>query len=218
MEDFLRPTEIIDWKHPTVLSKAKQLSTNATGTLQLAQRCFEWVRDQIQHSIDFRRNPVTCSASEVLLSGTGFCYAKSHLLAALLRANGIPAGFCYQRLSGERAPYTLHGLNAIHLPNYGWYRADPRGNKPGVNAQFNPPVEQLAFNAADPEEKLFPEILPDPLDVVVTALHQYNDWEILWSHLPDWEHPSLSGASIRTAHIYAVNVHGTTKPALDDLL
>ena len=204
MKEFLRPTEIVDWKHPAVLSKAKQLSTGATGTLELAQRCFEWVRDEIQHSIDFRRNPVTCSASEVLLSGTGFCYAKSHLLAALLRANSIPAGFCYQRLSGERVPYTLHGLNAIHLPNFGWYRADARGNKPEVNAQFNPPVEQLAFNPAGPEEKLFPEILPDPLEAVVAALREYDDWELLWSNLPDWTHPSLCDAEIPASHKYAL--------------
>lgn len=206
MQEFLRHTEIIDWTHPTILAKAKQLSSAATTTQQTAQRCFEWVRDEIQHSIDFRRNPVTCSASEVLLHKTGFCYAKSHLLAALLRANNIPTGFVYQRLSGSRVPYTLHGLNAIHLPNVGWYRADARGNKPGVNAQFNPPIEQLAFLPADPEEKLFPEILPDPLDVVVTALHKYPDWHLLWNNLPDWPHPSLSSAQI-TSHKYAINVN-----------
>jgi transglutaminase-like putative cysteine protease len=203
MRDFLRHTEIIDWTHPAVRSQAKQLSSATSGALETAQRCFEWVRDEIQHSIDFRRNPVTCSASEVLLSGTGFCYAKSHLLAALLRANGIPAGFCYQRLSGAMVPYTLHGLNAIHLPNFGWYRADARGNKPGVDAQFKPPVEQLAFNLVDPEEKLFPEILPDPLEVVVAALHQYSDWELLWNNLPDWTRPSLGYVEPDHPHKYA---------------
>jgi transglutaminase-like putative cysteine protease len=197
MREFLKDSEIIDWTHPAVLAKAKQLSSGATGDLETAQRSFEWVRDEIQHSIDFRRNPVTCSASEVLLSGTGFCYAKSHLLAALLRANEIPAGFCYQRLSGTMVPYTLHGLNAIYLPTFGWYRVDPRGNKPGVDAQFKPPVEQLAFNATDPQEKLFPEILPDPLDVVVSALREYSDWELLWNNLPDWEHPTLPGAETK---------------------
>lgn len=209
MQEFLKDTEIIDWTHPAVLAKAKQLTSGTTSTQQTAQRCFEWVRDEIQHSIDFRCNPVTCSASEVLRSGTGFCYAKSHLLAALLRANNIPTGFVYQRLSGERVPYTLHGLNAIHLPNFGWYRADARGNKPGVNAQFNPPVEQLAFLPADPEEKLFPEILSDPLNVVVAALRKYPDWELLWNNLPDWPDASLSGAEIATPHKYAINVHGS---------
>ena len=88
-------------------------------------------RDEIQHCMDFRRLEVTCRASEVLEAGTGFCYAKSHLLAALLRANSIPAGFCYQRLSidGVWPPFSLHGFNAVWLPDFGWYRIDARGNK-----------------------------------------------------------------------------------------
>jgi transglutaminase-like putative cysteine protease len=91
-------------------------------------------------------NPVTCRASEVLQHKTGYCFAKSHLLAALLRANQIPVGFCYQRLSidDNGAPYSLHGFNAVYFPEVGWYRVDARGNKEGVTAQFTPPQEQLA--------------------------------------------------------------------------
>ena len=193
MEEFLRVTEIIDWTQPDILSKARELASGTTDAVKISQHCFEWVRDNIQHSIDYRRNPVTCSASEVLTSGTGFCYAKSHLLAALLRANGIPAGMCYQRLSGDRVSYTLHGLNAVYLPEFGWYRVDARGNKAGVDAQFDPPIEKLAFHPASPEERLFPEILPDPLDVVVAALRKHTGWEVLWSNLPDWDRPTLCG-------------------------
>jgi transglutaminase-like putative cysteine protease len=71
---------------------------------------------------------VTCSASQVLLHGTGFCYAKGHLLAALLRANAIPVGSCYQRLriDGTGPPFCLHGFNSVHLPAIGWYRIDAR--------------------------------------------------------------------------------------------
>lgn len=136
-----------------------------------------------------------CIASEVLNEGTGYCYAKSHLLAALLRANGIPARFCYQRLSihDNGAPDSLHGLNAIHLPQYGWYRIDARGNKPGVNAQFNPPAEQLAFRLNFPEERLFPEILPNPLPVVVNALRTHATWDTMLANLPDWPASTLSG-------------------------
>ena len=79
-------------------------------------------------------NPVTCRASDVLKYRTGYCFAKSHLLAALLRANQIPAGLCYQRLTIDHPPvqgsidtnppHTLHGLNAVLLPEFGWYRMD----------------------------------------------------------------------------------------------
>ena len=192
-DEFLKSTEVIDWNHPDVLSKARELSKNTADVNEIARRCFEWVRDSIQHSSDFRRNPVTCSASQVLKEGTGYCYAKSHLLAALLRGNGIRAGFCYQRLSvrGDGAPYSLHGLNAIHLPEYGWYRADSRGNKPGVDARFTPPTERLAFEVTLPEERNFPEILAEPLPVVVSALRNYSRWDELYENLPDWAQPSL---------------------------
>jgi transglutaminase-like putative cysteine protease len=196
MEAFLKATEIIDWRKPLVLSKAADLAKGASGERQIAGRCFEWVRDNIQHSSDYKRNPVTCAASEVLSNGTGYCYAKSHLLAALLRANGIPAGFCYQRLSinDQGPPYSLHGLNAIYLAEFGWYRVDSRGNKPGIDAQFCPPQERLAFHLNFPEEKNFTEILPDPLPVVVTALRRYSRWDELYQNLPDWDHSSLAGA------------------------
>src|SRR5690348_16597547 len=112
MADFLASTDAIDWQHGEVFALAKQLAGDSVEST--ARCCFEWVRDEVQHSGDFQLNPVTRSASEVLQARTGFCYAKSHLLAALLRANGIPAGLCYQRLSvddlGQR--FCLHGLNA----------------------------------------------------------------------------------------------------------
>ena len=97
----------------------------------------------------------------------GWCFAKSHLLAALLRANGIPAGLCYQRLRREDGDgFTLHGLNAVYLPEIGWYRIDARGNKPGVAAQFCPPEEVLAWPVQSDGEIDLPEIWPDPVAVI----------------------------------------------------
>lgn len=185
MQEYLQSSEIMDWKHPAVSALAKKL---AGGTAEeIARRCFEWVRDEIHHSADFQMNPVTCSASEVLQAGTGYCYAKSHLLAALLRANSIPAGLCYQRLSlnGQGAPYCLHGLNAVYLPDYGWYRMDARGNKAIVNAQFKPPAEQLAFELTAAGEADLPGIYSDPLPEVVAVLRRYKTYDAVARNLPD---------------------------------
>ncbi len=187
MEQYLRPTEIINWDHPEVRNLAARLAEGASGPLEIAKRCFEWVRDEIRHSHDYELNPTTCTASEVLQHRTGYCYAKSHLLAALLRANNIPAGLCYQRLSrdGSGEPYSLHGLNAVYLPDIGWYRVDPRGNRAGVDAQFIPPDEQLAFPVRLPGEADLKCIFPDPLPIVVETLRTYQTWDSLWKHLPD---------------------------------
>lgn len=189
MDIYLAASEYIDWQQAEILDLAKQLANGANNDEAIAKRCFEWVRDEIKHSWDYKQDPVTCKASEVLKHGTGYCYAKSHLLAALLRANNIPAGLCYQRLSinDDGAPYSLHGLNAIYLEDFGWYRVDARGNKQGIDAQFLPPREQLAFPLNEANEKDFPEILAEPHHVVVDALTRYQSVKDVFENLPDAE-------------------------------
>jgi len=186
-QHYLAATDILNWTHPEALQLARQLAGDDRDVTAIAKRCFEWVRDEIKHSYDYRMNPLTCAASDVLRHGTGFCYAKSHLLAALLRANHLPAGLCYQRLrlDDESSPFCLHGLVAVFLPEIGWYRIDPRGNKPGVNAQFTPPREQLAFSVNFGGEALFQEIWPEPLPIIVRFLQQQIPVEKAWEQLPD---------------------------------
>lgn len=189
LDAYLQASEVIDYKHPIVAPLAQTIAAKQETQEAIAKACFEWVRDEIRHSYDYQINPVTCRASDVLQHRTGYCYAKSHLLAALLRANGIPAGFCYQRLSidDQGAPYSLHGLNALYLPDFGWYRIDARGNRSGVDAQFAPPQERLAFTVRLAEEADFPAILPQPLPIVVQALQSQTTWNEMLNHLPDIE-------------------------------
>jgi transglutaminase-like putative cysteine protease len=186
MKHFLRSSEYIDCDHPSIIRQSQQLTSTLTTDIDKAAACFYFVRDEIEHSWDFQRDPVTCKASEVLQAGTGYCYAKSHLLAALLRAADIPAGLCYQRLTiTDKPPFCLHGLNAVHLANIGWYRVDTRGNKTGVNAQFTPPNECLAFPTVTPGEADLPEIWSEPLPIVTKVLERFDHWDQVAQHLPD---------------------------------
>jgi transglutaminase-like putative cysteine protease len=187
MNEYLAATDVIDWQHPDVLRLARRLAADVADATDVARRCFEWVRDEIEHSTDFGRTELTCRASDVLAARTGFCYAKSHLLAALLRANCIPAALCYQRLSidGTGPPFCLHGLNAVHLPGHGWYRIDARGNKPGVDAQFTPPVEQLAFAIEIPGEADLPGRFADPNSAVLEVLRRNATVAAVAANLPD---------------------------------
>jgi transglutaminase-like putative cysteine protease len=187
MDSFLRHTEIIDWHSPDVSEKARELAAPCAGILATAKNCFLFVRDEILHSLDHCMNPVTLRASEVLRHRTGYCYAKSHLLAALLRANGIPAGICYQRLALDEpeGSFCLHALNAVHLEAIGWYRVDARGNKEGVSADFTPPMETLAFPILAPGELDLPGVWADPLPVVVETLLDCDDYLSVRRHLPD---------------------------------
>jgi len=199
---FLAASEWIDVQHPLVQAQAKALA-KAASEHAVAQACFEFVRDEIAHSRDAGHGPITCRASDVLLHRTGFCYAKSHLLAALLRANGIPAALCYQRLSvadgGEPGPpFCLHGLNAVWLSGHGWYRIDARGNKPGVDARFTPPLEALAFAVRGPYEWDVLERHAEPLVQVVQALASVHDVQTLRTSLPDLPR---CGASVRLGFV-----------------
>ncbi len=187
MKKYLEATEIIDYHDKEVNALALYLAENCDTDEQIAKNCFEYVRDEIHHSGDYKDNITTATASEVLKHQTGWCYAKAFLLAALLRANSIPTGFAYQRLScSEYKPdiYCLHGLNWIYLKEHGWYRVDARGNKEGVDAQFMPPMEKLAFEVGENEFDLS-ENLSEPLPVVVETLRKYGTYEEMVENFPD---------------------------------
>ncbi|WP_139993032.1 transglutaminase family protein [Kurthia sp. Dielmo] len=188
MKEFLEATAIIDYDAPVIQQLVAQLFHQEDSDVQKAQKAFVYVRDSIAHTWDIQSNRVTCCASDVFVYKEGFCYAKSHLLAAILRSQGIPTGFCYQKLLLFETPeqgYCLHGLNAIYLENR-WIRVDARGNKQGVDAQFSLEREQLAFtvNSAlgEWDDKT---VYSEPNEGVIRALSKNKDAKKLYvSGLP----------------------------------
>jgi len=186
MHAYLHSSELIDWGDPQIQAVARSLA-NPHDPLETASRCFYWVRDEIPHSFDINAPCVSCTASETLKSRTGICYAKSHLLAALLRANGIPAGFGYQRiaLDDTGVRFCLHGFNFVHLNTYGWYAIDPRGNRDGIITDFDPPNVTLAFETRLPGEETLPTVFADPLPSVVVCLRSNKTVHALRDALPD---------------------------------
>lgn len=189
LDAYLASTHVIDWHDSIVQEKSNDLTQGCSSDVEKATVLFNWVRDEIPHSKDIDSNLVTCTATEVLTKGTGICFAKSHLLAGMLRAQNIPSGFCYQTLTMD-APYTgmtLHGLNGVYLQSLEkWIRVDPRGNTGNCDAQFSVNEERLAFNI-NPEkgEFIYEEIFIEPAQLVVNALNKYQHREELWSNLPD---------------------------------
>lgn len=173
---YLCASDVVDYGHPAIQALARTLAAAAPETC--AKQCFDWVRDNIEHSIDFKRNELSCNASQALAAGTGLCTAKSHLLVALLRANGIPAGFCYQRLTlnGAEAPYCTHGYVAVWLDGHGWYRCDARGNsKPGMHCEFTPGHENLAFAVQYEGECMYPGVWAEPWPELIAAMRALDD-------------------------------------------
>ncbi len=186
---YLALDKVIDYDNEAIKNLSDSLFSQVEDELAYIKAAYEFVRDQISHSADAGEDIITCAASEVLQAGHGICFAKSHLLAALLRCKSIPTGFCYQKLilDDETAPILIyHGLNGVYIKEYKmWIRLDARGNKEGVNAQFSLEREQLAFPIRHEkgEEDGF-VIYPAP-DIKVLEKFKNNKTRTeLWDDLP----------------------------------
>lgn len=189
IDEYLKSSSIIDYNNRLVVKLAEHIKYGNPNEIDLIKVTFEYVRDEIHHSADIMGTAVTSKASDVLQYKEGFCYAKSHLLAAILRYHGIPAGFCYQKLilDDKSAPYiVIHGLNAVYVSSVNrWVRLDARGNKGGVDAQFNLGKEQLAFSIRQElGEEDVPIIFEKPDENIIQKLSQYDKVEELLKDLP----------------------------------
>lgn len=189
MENYLKATPLIDWEKPAVLQKTFDLIAGLESEIDKAKCLYEWVRDSIPHSKDMNASVVTRKASEVLSEGTGICYAKTILLAAMLRSVKIPTGFCYQVLRPDLSSQNtlVHALNGIYLSSMNqWIRVDSRGNTGSFNGQFGVETEKLVFPEDSSESIIiYDKIFADPARVVVDALMKFNDVNELLQNLPE---------------------------------
>jgi transglutaminase-like putative cysteine protease len=116
-KDYLSETECIDYNNSVIQEKVKELKLKSDSQLKYIENAYKFVRDEISHSWDIKSEVVSRKASEVLINRTGICWTKSSLLAALLRANGIPSGFSYQFLTraddNADEGYIIHALNTV---------------------------------------------------------------------------------------------------------
>ena len=203
-DEYLEVSEYINHNHTKVaylstyfmetimkdLNEGKEM-TYQDPEMEFALRAFTFVRDEISHSNDAGRKELCLRASEVLDKRTGLCFGKSHLLCALLRAAGIPAGLGYPYLrldeNNDESPLILHGLNFVYFTSLGrWIRLDARGNKPGVDAQFSVEEEKLAFPVRPGlGETDLPFIFPRPDAGVIGKLKQYKTAQEAMANLPD---------------------------------
>lgn len=215
---YLEDTITIDWQTPAVMACGRALLAGVSADDELAriERLFRFVRDEIAHTfdlppddlaersarvvdgfaVDFVRRGIAGRASETLALGHGLCFAKSHLLAALLRFAGHPTGFCYARLVDDDRPgrFVLHGFVACHRPATGsWILLDPRGNRGrageagsiSTECRGAPPYSLAFVPDPDQGESLLPFILRRPGKRIVAWLERVPDQAALRRSLPD---------------------------------
>ena len=188
--EYLGKSEYINYDDITVKKQADLLKKESDDALSLIEKTYLFVRDRIRHSWDAQDKRVTVAASDVLREGVGICWAKANLLAALLRANGIPAGFSYQRLTLGDTPdtgYCIHVMNTVYMSSLNkWIRLDARGNKEGINAEFSLNDEKLAFHTTSEGEVDYHDNHSYPDKRLMKVLEESTDaLDMYLHHLPD---------------------------------
>ncbi len=90
IKQYLRPELTIESDDPGVKNKARALTRGEQDPVRVAKRLMSWVYLKVD------KRPVVSvpSAKEVLKTLVGDCNEHAVLLAALLRASGIPARIC----------------------------------------------------------------------------------------------------------------------------
>ncbi|MCB1706312.1 MAG: transglutaminase family protein [Halioglobus sp.] len=138
-EACLAPSRFIDSEHPSITALATSLTDPAAGAITNAVSLYYWVRDQVRYNpyrVDI--SPEAYLASATLAQGEAWCVPKALLLAALCRAQGIPARVGYadvrNHLSTERLRQSMqtdvfyyHGYTSLFLEGR-WVKATPAFN------------------------------------------------------------------------------------------
>lgn len=114
---FLKPDFHVDSDHPLIQAEARQILAGTSDPLRVLQRALRRVQQGL------RKRPLISvpRASEVLQSKVGDCNEHAVLLAAILRAAGIPARMAVGLAFG-RGRFFYHAWNEAyvgHLPGAG---------------------------------------------------------------------------------------------------
>ncbi|MGI6553983.1 MAG: stalk domain-containing protein [Bacillota bacterium] len=148
---YLAPSDLIESRHLEIIKKAAQLTKGIKDPYDKARKIYSFVQQHMTY--DEREKYRNKGALSALRTGRGVCEDHSALMAALLRASGIPArlvggyAFDYAKMShvanGQR--YILpdgsrwmerddghgvtgssrHGWLEFYLKGEGWVPADP---------------------------------------------------------------------------------------------
>ncbi|ABN07224.1 transglutaminase domain protein [Methanocorpusculum labreanum Z] len=188
MHKFLREDPYIDFSHPLIREKVEDLFSDLSSDIEKTRKAYEFVRDEIPHSFDIQADIITAKASDVLKFRTGICHAKANLLAALLRSEGIPTGFCFQHLTlagDDSLGYCVHCFNAVFLQKR-WIKLDARGNINGKDAQFSLETPILAFqNRTEYDEYFWKGIYAAPHPATMQVLDTASSLKDVVDNFPE---------------------------------
>ena len=123
-KNYLKHTEFVDI-NDNIKNKANEIIAGETDTYIAAVKLANWVKENINYSL----NTITANAVEksswVLENKEGVCDELTNLFLSMCRAVGIPAKFIsgtvYTNIYDN---FGNHGWAEIYLPDYGWIPVD----------------------------------------------------------------------------------------------
>jgi hypothetical protein len=179
MEEYLQPTEFLDFNDDTVNKQALDIIEGLKTEKEKAIALFYWVRDEIKYNM-YTYNPKikdNLKASVTLSRRNGFCMSKAVLLSTFARAVGIPARIHMIDIINHKIPKwikELLGTNVFHCHGYSelyldgkWRKLTPVFDKDtAIKAGYVPLVEFDGIDDAllaphDKEGNLFVEYTKD---------------------------------------------------------
>ncbi len=136
----LAPSRFVDSDAPEIVAYADRVAAGAGDDVEKARRLYLAVRDDLRYDpYRLGHGPEDFRASRTLERGYGFCVTKAAVLAAVARAQGIPARLGYAdvrnhlttpRLRAEMGTdvFAYHGFTELYLRGK-WVKATPAFNK-----------------------------------------------------------------------------------------
>lgn len=108
---MIHPTAFVDSDAPAVVAFARAAAAGHVEARARAVALYYAVRDGVAYTpyCDFRA-PETYRASAVLAKGAGFCVGKAAVLAAVARAEGIPARLAFADVRNHLCTPRLRAL------------------------------------------------------------------------------------------------------------
>jgi transglutaminase-like putative cysteine protease len=205
MEEYLQPTEFLDFDQKSVREFAEKNAGGAKTEIEKAIALYRAVRDGFQYNpylLDLRRTGLT--ASDLLTRDHGYCVEKAVLLAACARAVGVPSRLSFYIVRNHIATGKLeralkkdylvfHGAAEMFLEGR-WLKTTPAFNQAlckylGVEPlEFDGRADSI-FQEYDRQGNVFMEYLHDygafndlPYELYLEELNKH------YPHIFDNEH------------------------------
>lgn len=179
MQEYLQPTEFLDFDNDSVREFAEANSAGVKTENEKAIALYYAVRDGFQYNpniLDLRRTGL--KASDLLKRNRGYCVEKAILLAASARAVGVPSRLSFYIVRNHIATEKLerllrknylvfHGAAELFLDGK-WLKTTPAFNKQLCNYLG---VEPLEFDGTT--DSIFQEYDRSG-NVFMKYLHEYG--------------------------------------------